>query len=289
MNSNLIVLHNVNKKNKVIVFPNAKINLGLAITAKRSDGFHNLETVFYPIGLCDTLEILAAPNSEKAITFSASGIPIPGDTSSNLCIAAYNLVAKDYRLPAVKIHLHKKIPIGAGLGGGSSDAAFFLKALNSLFELNLSFGELHHYARMLGSDCSFFINNQPVFATGKGDEMEAIPLSLSGKYLVLIKPDIPISTKEAYSNVIPKNPINSIENSCLQSISSWRNSLHNQFEDTIFKGFPEISKIKEQLYAHGAIYASMSGSGSSVYGIFDAEIDLSPTFKGNFIWQETLR
>jgi len=273
----------------VIVFPNAKINLGLAITAKRSDGFHDLETVFYPIGLCDTLEVLEAPKSKREISFSVSGIPIPGDASSNLCIAAYKLVAKDYRLPAIKIHLHKKIPIGAGLGGGSSDAAYFLKTLNTLFELNLAFGELHHYARILGSDCSFFINNQPVFATGKGDEMEAISISLSGRYLVLIKPDIPISTKEAYSDVIPKKPKNSIENSCLQSISSWRNSLHNQFEDTIFKGYPEIRRIKEQLYAAGAVYASMSGSGSSVYGIFDKEVDLSNSFKGYFIWQEKLK
>lgn len=273
----------------MIVFPNAKINLGLAITAKRSDGFHNLETVFYPIGLCDTLEVLEAPNSKKEITFSESGIPIPGDASSNLCIAAYKLVAKDYKLPSVKIHLHKKIPIGAGLGGGSSDAAYFLKALNLLFELNLSFGELHHYARKLGSDCSFFINNQPTFAIGKGDEMEAIPLSLKGKYLALIKPDISISTKEAYSNVVPMKPKNSVEKICLQSVSSWKNSLHNQFEDTIFTNYPDIKKIKEQLYALGATYASMSGSGSSVFGIFENEIDLNQSFKGNFIWQEMLK
>ncbi|MBL0049159.1 MAG: 4-(cytidine 5'-diphospho)-2-C-methyl-D-erythritol kinase [Bacteroidetes bacterium] len=274
----------------MIVFPNAKINLGLNIVEKRSDGFHNIETVFYPIGLSDVLEVLEYKGkSKKQVQFKSTGIPIPGKGSENLCVKAYHLLAKQYDLPPIKIHLHKIIPIGAGLGGGSADAAFFLKALNTVFELNLSFGELHHYARQLGSDCSFFISNQPVFAEGKGDEMEHINVNLKDKYLVLIKPPIHISTKEAYANVKPQKPAQSLEKLILKPINTWKNAVHNQFEDSVFPQFPEVKVIKEKLYAAGAEYAAMSGSGSAVYGLFNAQVDLQKQFKSCFVWQEMLK
>ncbi len=274
----------------MIVFPNAKINLGLNIVEKRADGFHNIETVFYPIGLSDVLEVLEYKGkSKKQVQFKSTGIPIPGTGNENLCVKAYHLLAKEHHLPPIKIHLHKIIPIGAGLGGGSADAAFFLKALNMLFELNLSFGELHHYARQLGSDCSFFISNQPVFAEGKGDEMEHVKLNLSGMYLVLIKPQIHISTKDAYAGVSPQKTKKSLEQFILEPMINWKNTVHNQFEDSVFPQYPEVKKIKDKLYAAGAEYAAMSGSGSAVYGLFTAPVDLQNQFKSCFVWQEMLK
>jgi 4-diphosphocytidyl-2-C-methyl-D-erythritol kinase len=273
----------------MIVFPNAKINLGLAIVEKRSDGFHNIETVFYPIGLSDSLELILAKNQSGAnLRFTSSGIKIPGNSEENLCSKTYHLLSKDFELPKLQVHLHKTIPIGAGLGGGSSDAAYFLKALNELAELNLAFGELHHYARQLGSDCSFFVNNQPAFAQGKGDEMEPCKVSLSGMYLVLIKPPVHISTMQAYSEVKPEKPTHSVEEIVLQPISSWKNKLHNQFENSVFKHCPQVKEIKENLYEEGAVYASMSGSGSSVFGLFEHPVKLKKTYSNCFIWQEKL-
>ncbi len=274
----------------MIVFPNAKINLGLAIVEKRKDGFHNIETVFYPIGLSDVLEVIESKSGKgHGVDFSSSGIPIPGKEDDNLCVKAYNLLATEFDLPPVKIHLHKVIPMGAGLGGGSSDAAYFLIAINKLLRLNLSFGELHHYARKLGSDCSFFISNQVVFAQGKGDEIEHLKLSLSGYYLGVIQPKLHISTQAAYSNVKPAKAVQSIEEIVSQPISTWKHSLHNQFEDTVFINFPEPGNIKTKLYEMGALYAAMSGSGSSVFGIFSSPIDLKKQFLGSFVWEEILR
>lgn len=273
----------------MLVFPNAKINLGLNIVAKRADGFHAIETAFYPIGWSDVLEVIPySGKSAKRVHFSSSGIRIPGKSDDNLCIKAYQLMAADYALPPVKIHLHKIIPIGAGLGGGSSDAAFFIKALNQLFELNLSFGEMHHYARQLGSDCSFFINNKPSFAVGKGDELELIPINLNQKFLMLVKPDIHVSTAKAYAGVKPEIPENSLEK-CLQlPIEQWPKLIFNQFETSIFPHYPEIRTIKEEMYKMGAEYAAMSGSGSSVYGIFEQEIAVPSAFKTHAVWCERL-
>ena len=273
----------------MINFPNAKINIGLNIVEKRNDGFHNIESIFYPINLCDALEVIENKDSNERIEFKASGIEIPGNPKDNLCAHAYYLIANDYALPNVKIHLHKHIPIGAGLGGGSADAAFFIKLLNEKFELGLSWGEMHHYAKQIGSDCSFFVSNKPAFAIGKGDDYESISLDLSAYYIVLIYPNIHINTALAYSGVVPKKPQRDLENDILNlPIEEWKNHIHNDFEDSIFIKFPELKKIKEQFYNNGALYASMSGSGSTVYGIFKNKTDFENNFKNAFVWEGKL-
>ncbi len=274
----------------MITFPNAKINIGLNIIEKRDDGFHNIESVFYPVGLCDALEVVE--NTEAGVerfTFTSSGIEIPGDATDNLCYFAYHLVSQDYPVPAVKVHLHKHIPIGAGLGGGSADAAFFIKLLNDKFELGISWGEMHHYARQLGSDCSFFVSNKPSFAEGRGDQYESMKLDLSKYYVVLVYPNIHVNTAKAYSGVKPKMPTRSLENDILNlPIEQWKEFIHNDFEDSIFPSFPEIKNIKEKLYSKGAIYSAMSGSGSTVFGIFDSATNLKEAFEGCFVWEGKL-
>jgi 4-diphosphocytidyl-2-C-methyl-D-erythritol kinase len=271
----------------MISFPNAKINLGLNVIEKREDGFHDIQSVMYPVGLTDALEVIEnkEDNSER-FSFSSSGIEIPGDPTDNLCYYAYHLIAADYSLPNVKVHLHKHIPIGAGLGGGSSDASFFIRLLNDKFELGLSWGEMHNYARQLGSDCSFFISNKPAFAEGKGDQYESINISLAGYHVVLIYPNVLINTAKAYSGVTPKMPLRSLENDIQNlPIEQWQEFIHNDFEDSIFPQFPELKAIKEKLLSEGAIYASMSGSGSTLYGIFKNKTDLKNKFEGCFIYE----
>lgn len=273
----------------MIVYPNAKINLGLNVIEKRPDGFHNIETVFYPVDWKDILEIIPDETKEKGVTFSSSGIAIPGAVEENLCVRAYNLISKDYPMPAVKIHLHKIIPIGAGLGGGSSDAAFFIKAVNELFELNLAWGELHHYAKQLGADCSFFITNKPVFAEGKGDQLESINVSLDDYFGVIVFPGVHVNTTDAYINVVPRKPEISLEELIVSNpISKWKDVLKNDFEKNIFEKFPTIGELKTKMYELGAVYSGMSGSGSAVYGIFEKEIILNDSFKGNLVWQGRL-
>lgn len=271
----------------MISFPNAKINIGLNIIEKREDGFHNIESVFYPVGLCDALEVVE--NTDKTadrIVFTSSGIEIPGDASSNLCCRAFHLIAREYSLPNVKIHLHKHIPIGAGLGGGSSDAAFFIRLLNEKFEVGLAWGEMHHYAKQLGSDCSFFVSNKPAFVEGKGDKFESIKLDLSNFYIALVYPNIYINTAKAYSSAHPKKSGRSLENDVLNlPIEQWKNNIHNDFEDSVFPQFSELKKIKEELYSQGALYASMSGSGSALYGIFKNNTDLKQKFPNAFVWE----
>ncbi|PIQ16199.1 MAG: 4-(cytidine 5'-diphospho)-2-C-methyl-D-erythritol kinase [Flavobacteriales bacterium CG18_big_fil_WC_8_21_14_2_50_32_9] len=253
----------------MIAFPNAKINIGLNIVEKRKDGFHTIESIFYPIfDLVDILEIIEL--KDKSITqFSSSGISIPGEATSNLCLKAYNLLKKEYAIPTVAIHLHKVIPIGAGLGGGSADAAFTLKLLNNLFKLNLSDDILIEYARKIGSDCAFFIKNKPVFAFGKGDEFEDINLNLSNYKIKIEYPSIHIGTAEAYSGVIPFKSKLQLKEIINQPINSWKKSIKNDFESSIFLNYPEIEQLKLRFYEEGAIYASMTGSGSAVYGIFE--------------------
>jgi 4-diphosphocytidyl-2-C-methyl-D-erythritol kinase len=274
----------------MLTFPNAKINIGLNIVEKREDGFHNIESVFYPIGLNDVLEVIE--NTEagaERITFTSSGIEIPGDARDNLCCFAYHLIAADYPLPNVKVHLHKHIPIGAGLGGGSADAAFFIRLLNEKFELGISWGEMHHYARQLGSDCSFFISNKPAFAEERGDQYESILLDLSNYHIVLVYPGIHINTAKAYSGVKPKKPVRSLEEDIQNlPLAQWKDQIHNDFEDSIFPQFPEIKNIKNKLYSKGAVYASMSGSGSSVYGVFEQAVDLKREFPDCFVFQGAL-
>lgn len=250
----------------MIVFPNAKINIGLNIVEKRPDGYHNIESIFYPVKeLYDVLEIVEA----NKLQFSSSGITIPGSESDNLCLKAYQLIQSDYKISPVHIHLHKVIPIGAGLGGGSSDAAFTLKALNQLFELNLTDDQLIGYARKLGSDCAFFIKNTPVYAFGKGDEFEAIVMDLTNYNIKIEYPNIHIGTAEAYAGVKPKPSSKSLKDLIKLPIENWKNSIKNDFEASIFLNYLQIKVLKEKFYNEGAIYASMTGSGSAVFGIFE--------------------
>lgn len=262
----------------MVSFPPCKINLGLNVIEKRSDGYHNLETVFYPIPLNDIVEIIPA----NATQFIASGIAIPGENSTNLCLKAYELLRSVYNLTAVEIRLHKVIPTGAGLGGGSSDAAHTLRLLNQLFNLQLSVAQLKDYAQQLGSDCAFFIEDKPMLGLGRGEILQPIQISLKGKFLVLLKPDIHVSTAEAYKGVKPTSAQprvkDIIENIPLQE---WKHVLKNDFETSVFQSHSIIRKCKEELYAAGAIYACMSGSGSSVFGLFEKPFD----YKGNdLVW-----
>ena len=270
---------------EMLVFPNAKINLGLHILSKRADGFHNIETVFYPVQWNDILEIIPAGTKERGgIQLSNSGVKIMGSAKKNLCVSAYEHLKTKYELPSVQMHLHKMIPVGAGLGGGSSDAAHALMLLNNLFNLNLTKEELQMEAAKLGSDCAFFIHNKPVLAKGRGDEFEKISLTLKGYFLAIIKPDVHVNTAEAYKNVTPVSERKSLKKIISHPIEEWKNSLINDFEKTIFKKFPVIEYIRRELYTYGAIYASMSGSGSAVYGIFKDEINLESSFDNCQTW-----
>ncbi|MEQ9299125.1 MAG: 4-(cytidine 5'-diphospho)-2-C-methyl-D-erythritol kinase [Cyclobacteriaceae bacterium] len=255
----------------MISFPNIKINLGLRITSKRADGYHNIESCFYPVPWCDALEITEA----NEFSFESSGLSIPGKSSSNLVVKAYEQLKKDFDLPPIKVHLLKSIPMGAGLGGGSADGAFMLKLLNEKFKLGLTDKQLESHALRLGSDCPFFIKNQPVIAKGRGEIFEAINLNLDGKYVVLINPDLHIGTKEAYEGVIPK-PSEADLKEILEStsIAEWKDSVKNDFEKSAFKLHPSLKNLKEELYHQGAHYASMSGSGSTMYGIFSLDPNL---------------
>ncbi len=273
----------------MLSFPNAKINLGLNIIEKRSDGYHNIETVFYPVVWKDVLEIIPSGkriNSKSEVQFRSSGIKISGSRQKNLCIKAYHLLKEKYPLPPVQMHLHKLIPIGAGLGGASSDAASTLILLNKIFILNISENELEKLTATLGADCSFFIRNKPVFASGKGDEFEEIGIDLSEYFIAVLKPSVHVSTATAYKNCEPKHPEVSIKEILKMPINEWKNFLVNDFEKTILKNHPEIKHAKEQLYDSGALYASMSGSGSAVFGIFSEEINLTEKFSGYTVWHK---
>jgi 4-diphosphocytidyl-2-C-methyl-D-erythritol kinase len=274
----------------MICFPNAKINLGLNIVSKRPDGYHNLETIFYPIGLKDALEIVPSVSGEK-YRFFQSGIYIQGSIDDNLAIKALNLISKEKDIPPIDIHLLKKIPFGAGLGGGSSDAAFMLRLLNDTFQLEYSDEKLMQLAAKIGADCPFFIKNRPAFATGIGDKLEEIDVNLDDYFFVLVKPPIAVSTKDAYAMIVPQQPEISLKEIVQQPISEWKNVMKNDFEVPVFRKYPEICAIKNRLYDLGAIYASMSGSGSSVFGIFrrDRPVCLSEMeeyFEGCFVWTD---
>jgi 4-diphosphocytidyl-2-C-methyl-D-erythritol kinase len=255
----------------MIEFSNAKINIGLNIIARRPDGYHDLETVFYPIKINDVLEVIEADK----LSFESSGLDIPGRIEDNLCIRGYHLLKKNHNVPPVKIHLHKNIPIGAGLGGGSSNAAFFIKLMNANFELGLSTDQMEDYARQLGADCAFFIRNKPVFAFDKGDEFEDIKLDLSAYKIVLVMPDEHVSTAEAYRGVKPAPVRESLYDQIKTPLAAWRGQIKNDFEGHIFRDHPVIRGVKAELYEHGAVYVSMSGSGASVFGIFENTPNLS--------------
>ena len=271
----------------MIVFPNCKINLGLHILQKRTDGFHDLETVFYPVAFQDALEIVQNQSPTTDIEFTTSGLEMPSTIEQNICVKAYRLLKKDIpALPAVKIHLHKVIPVGAGLGGGSSDGAFTLTLLNKKFSLHLSEEQLLHYALQLGSDCPFFVKNQSSYATGRGENLEEVQINLSDFKIVLVNPKIHIDTKQAFSKIVPDNQRTSIKDIILMPIEQWKNNLKNDFEASIFSQYPEIKEVKEKLYQQGAVYASMSGSGSTVYGLFNKSLDRLLNFPSSYFVQE---
>lgn len=268
----------------MVVFPNAKINLGLNILQKRPDGYHELESCFYPVMWRDGLEIIEA--SETKMT--SSGITIPDD-GENIVLKAYYLLKNDFDLPPVQMHLHKVIPIGAGLGGGSADAAFTLKLLNDLFSLDLNESQLEAYAAQLGADCAFFIKNKPAVAAGIGEKLDTVDLSLSGKFLLLVYPGLHISTREAYASITPKMPEKDLRDVLIKSdITKWQEYLVNDFEEPIVKKYPALEQLKQKLIKSGATYASMSGSGSCFYGIFEKEVEIN--FPETYItWSEEIR
>lgn len=256
------------KNSTMVVFPNAKINIGLNITAKRADGYHILTTVMIPIGWHDILEIV--PSKKDSTTLTSSGLDVKCDPDSNLVIKAYKALSAKTKLPPVDIYLKKVIPNGAGLGGGSSDAAFTLIVLNKMFNLGYTNDELAEIAGTLGADCPFFIYNQPMMAEGIGTDLTPIELPhLSGHTLLVVKPDIHISTAQAYAGVTPQIPLKNISNIIQQPIGDWKGQMTNDFETSLKDKFPQIEEIKQRLYNGGAIYASLSGSGSAVYGIFN--------------------
>jgi 4-diphosphocytidyl-2-C-methyl-D-erythritol kinase len=255
----------------MISYPNAKINLGLNVVRKRDDGYHAIESVFYPIPWRDILEIVPEKAGKGKITFTSSGIAIPSDGKPNLCERVYQLMHDEFGLFSVKIHLHKIVPIGAGLGGGSADAAFVATMLNEMFELELSTKKLEDIVSKVGSDCPFFIQNKPAFVTGRGEVLEPFDINLAGYWLMLINPNIHIGTKEAYAGILPSLPKTSLQELLHKNVSDWKTSISNDFEASVFPQYPVIQEIKEQLYAQGAAYASMTGSGSTLFGLFDKE------------------
>ena len=273
----------------MITFPNCKINLGLDVVSKRADGYHNLETIFYPLPLTDVLEITVEDEPDAPdYTFEMYNASFNCNSEENLVVKAYKILASEYKLPKVKISLFKHIPTGAGLGGGSADAAFALKMLNGIAHLSLTDEQLEEYAARLGADCAFFIKNRPAFAQGIGNILSPIECSLKGYHIVVVKPELHISTKEAYSFVRPSQPMVSLLDIAPRPVNMWRSSMNNDFEVSAFAIHPEMQQIKEKLYSLGAFYASMSGSGSAFYGIFEKEISkeqLKEIFSGNFIWQ----
>ncbi|MEI7500350.1 MAG: 4-(cytidine 5'-diphospho)-2-C-methyl-D-erythritol kinase [Bacteroidota bacterium] len=264
----------------MILFPNSKINIGLNIIGKRPDGYHNLETIFFPIPLKDALEII--PAVDGIFEFHSTGLAIPGKTQNNLCVKAFRLLQSEYKLPEVKMHLHKVIPMGAGLGGGSSDGAFSLKILNDLFNLALDNDQLKLFASALGSDCPFFIENCPLYAYERGDQFQPVHINLSGLTLLLVIPSLHVSTAEAYSAVIPAKSEKSLMELVHLPVEQWKDLLINDFEIPVFSKYPVIGKIKQKLYESGAIYASISGSGSAVYGLFGEIPDIKEISRENF-------
>lgn len=275
----------------MVTFPNAKINLGLDVVEKRPDGYHNLETVFFPIPLQDILEITVAEENAPDYTFTMHNAVFDGDNNENLVVKAYKILAADYKLPKVKMALYKNIPTGAGLGGGSADAAFALKMLNEIAGLGLTDEKLEEYAARLGADCAFFIKNTPAYATGIGNILSSTPCDLTGYFMVIVKPEIHISTKEAYSLVRPQYPEIPLTEIAKKPIAEWKGLMKNDFEKSVFAQHPSMEKIKDCLYSMGAVYASMSGSGSAFFGIFEHEQDIDnikQKFPGTFCWCKAL-
>ncbi len=273
----------------MIVYPNAKINIGLKVVDKRPDGFHNIETLFCPVGLCDMLEVIEAADGQ--FSFSSSGLAIPGNPDDNLCIRAFNLISRDIKIPPVKIHLRKTIPMGAGIGGGSSDGSFMIKLLNELFSLGFSEEKMAEYATMLGSDCTFFIRNKAAFGEGKGDQLTPVNIDLAAYKIVIVFPRVHVNTREAFEwldsqqkEMDKAGDINSLKQHAGLPPDLWKDKVINDFEIPVFLKHSEIGRIKEILYSKGAVYASMTGSGAAVYGLFkDTPSDLSG-FGNAYCW-----
>lgn len=284
----------------MLVHPNIKINLGLSITGKRPDGFHNIESIFYPVNWRESIEVVdrAEDLDLEGISHSVSevgkvrfisyGDSIPGDPNHNLCIKVFQLLEEWFNLPAVDIHLLKKIPTGAGLGGGSADAAFTLKALKQYFELRISDVEAQELLAKVGSDCPFFWKNNPAFVFGRGEKMHPIDLDLSGWKILLINPGIHISTKEAYAGVRPKDPLFDLQLLPSVEVEGWKDVVKNDFEESIFPNHPKVAKLKDWMYESGAVYASMTGSGSTVFGLFQELPGLSDAFNNYDHWSGEL-
>jgi 4-diphosphocytidyl-2-C-methyl-D-erythritol kinase len=266
----------------MILFPNAKINLGLHVLSKREDNFHNLETLMHPVGLCDILEFLPSPETNTVLKLS--GIPVSGEMEDNLVYKAYLLLKEKYQLPSLKIHLNKVIPSGAGLGGGSSDAAFMLKGLNHMFNLKIDLDGLKNYASALGSDCSFFIENIPALATGRGELLKPAKDYIQDYKLMLFFPEFAVSTAEAYRGIVPDPHKTGLESILESDISEWRKHLKNDFEKTVFEKHPVLGEMKESLYQSGAVYASMSGSGSAIFGIYKKTSAIPVDLQKFLIW-----
>lgn len=267
----------------MLFFPNAKINLGLQILQKRTDGFHDISSYFYPVDWQDVLEIL--PSTD--FIFKTTGIAIPDDGKDNLCVRAYKMLKQDFDLPPIYLHLHKNIPIGAGMGGGSADASFVLTGLNQLFDLQISTEKLLAYASQLGSDCAFFIQNKPQLAQGRGEILSPEAPDLSGMCILIIYPCLHITTAEAYRGVKPQIPQISLQEAVKMQMTEWKNYIKNDFEDALFEQYPILPALKTKLYELGAIYASMTGSGSAVFGLFQeaAGKELVLDFENYVVWK----
>ena len=273
----------------MICFPNAKINIGLRVTGKRPDGYHNIESILYPIGLTDMLEISEQEKIYgKGISLVTTGIKIDSPPEENLVFRTTELLRKEYSIPPLDIHLHKLIPTGSGLGGGSSDTSFLLRILNENFNIGITEEKLHAIASDIGSDCPFFLNNSSAFISGRGEKIQRIFLDLSRFYLVVVYPDIYIDTGLAYSQITPSKPGLSLKKLIKYPVSQWKENIFNDFEKPVFLEFPHIKKIKEKLYRMGAIYSSLTGSGSAVYGLFDEKTETDGQFGHYLVWQERL-
>jgi 4-diphosphocytidyl-2-C-methyl-D-erythritol kinase len=271
----------------MLVFPNAKINIGLRVTEKRQDGYHNLETIFYPVKIHDALELIeASPTASKDISFTHSGLHIEGEESNNLVIKAYSLLKKKFpELPKVIAHLHKVIPMGAGLGGGSSDAAFMLKLINEKYLLGINQETLCEYALQLGSDCPFFIKSTPAYAEGRGEKLYEVPLSLEGYKILIVYPGILVKTSLAFSSIKPAPSQTKLTEEVKKPLIEWKNTIINDFEIPVFLQYPELANLKKMLYDQGAVFASMSGSGSTIYGIFPSNKMINLKFPDSYFYQ----
>lgn len=277
----------------MINFPIAKINLGLNVVEKRPDGYHNLQTVFYPVPIKDALEVHVMDEafpSDYDCDLKVTNITIEGDEQRNLVVRAYQLLKQDFHtLPRIHSHLWKGIPTQAGMGGGSSDCAYMMLLLNQQFRLGLTDEQLIEYAAKLGADCAFFILSRPCYAEGIGEKLQPIDLSLSGYYIAVVRPDIPVPTKEAFSRIRPHYPAQNCRETVMQPVETWRDTLINDFEESVFALHPEIGNIKQQLYDMGATYAAMSGSGSALFGLFKKQPDsLSQEFPNMFTFSSIL-